>query len=175
MMIDELHKLELQGNARMSYTYRANGGLNQRAERHRQKLQLGILAYRKAAAALSCRMTALHNQRDQEIAQAIWDGVSVQSVATAAAMTPAKARSIGLAYEDLASGFSSVAARLETIRVLTEQVVRLDAEKEELRRQQEQLVLTALKTAQLEAPWLAALSGLSIERVNTLAQQKHRN
>ncbi|MEN8582752.1 hypothetical protein ABFP37_08600 [Burkholderia sp. RS01] len=159
----------------MSYTYRGKRSPDQQAEQRRQKLELGILAYCKAIGSISTRLSALRNQRDQEIAQAIWDGVAVQTVAAAAAMTAAEARSIGLACEDLGPGYCSAASRLETLSALTQQVARLHTAQKELLGQQEQLSLTALETTALDAPWLAAASGFSVERVNMLAQQKRRH
>jgi hypothetical protein len=156
----------------MSYTYRGKSSPFQQAEHRRQKLKLGILAYRKAATSISAKLVALRSQRDQEIAQAIWDGVAIQTVAVTAAMTAAEARTIGLSFENLQPGYSSAISRLETLRALTQQIRRLNAAQEELQRQQEQLILRALETTQLDARRLAAFSGLSIEQVNMLAEQR---
>jgi hypothetical protein len=69
----------------MSYTYRSRPSPDQQAELRRQKLELGILAYRKATTSICPRFTALRAQRDQEIAQAICDGLATRAVAVTAA------------------------------------------------------------------------------------------
>jgi hypothetical protein len=99
--------------------------------------------------------------------------VAIRAVAVAAAITAAGDRSIGRHFEDLGPPYSSAASRLETVCALAQRIGRLFAQ-EELRGQQEQLSLTALETTGLDVPWLAAALGVSIERVNMLAQQKRR-
>ncbi|TLM82480.1 hypothetical protein [Pseudarthrobacter sp. NamE5] len=78
----------------MSYTYR-NKGTGQQAEQQKQKLVFGILSHRRAITGIFARITTLDGQRDQEIAQAIWDDVDVPTVASTAGLTSATARSIG--------------------------------------------------------------------------------
>lgn len=158
----------------MSYTYRSKGTTGQRSELHKQKLNQALLTRRKVLTSISARLNALSEQIDREVAQAIWDDVAVRTVAAAAGITVSRARSLGLAFETLRSD-ATAKAHIETLRDLTQQAATLRAEQEELRRQQEQLVVTALQTGLLDAPWLAALSGLTLERVNMLGQQTRRN
>lgn len=154
----------------MSYTYRSKGTPEQHAERHKQNMNRGILAYGKAIAGIAARITALGSQMDQEIAQAIWDDVDVGTVASAAGITYAKARSIGLAFEDLPGSGTTAASHVKTLRALTQQAGWLHAEQQELRRRQEQLIVTARETGLLDAPWPATVSGLTIEQVNILSR-----
>lgn len=154
----------------MSYTYRRNGTPEQQTERHKQKLVQGILLFRKAIAGISGKITALGSQTDQEIARAIWDGVDVGTVASAAGITHAKARSIGLSFEDLPNSGASSTTLVRTLWAFTQQAQRLNAEQEESRQQQERLIVTALETRLLDAPWVVTVSGLTVEQVNILAR-----
>lgn len=127
----------------MSYTYRSEGTADQRAEQRRRKLYRGILAYGRAMAGIAARITALGSQMDQKIAQAIWDDVDVGTVASAAGITYTKPRSIGLAFEYLPDSGSTAASHVKTLRALTQQAGWLHAEQQELRRRQDQLIVTA--------------------------------
>jgi hypothetical protein len=159
----------------MSYTYRSKGSPEKRAERNRHKLSCGLLTYRKGIVSISARLSVLRSQTEREIAQAIWDNVAVRTVASAAGITAAKARSVGLAFEGLPHSGTTAKSHVQTLRALSQQTGRLKAEQEELRRQQEQLVVTALETGLLDGPWVAAVSGLTLEHVNVLAQQTRQN
>ncbi|MCO4272953.1 hypothetical protein NG701_00630 [Pseudarthrobacter sp. HLT3-5] len=159
----------------MSYIYRSKGTTEQRAERDKQRLTRGLLTYRKAIAGRSARLTALRSRMEQEIAQAIWDDVAVRTVASAAGITVARARSVALAFEDLPHSGTAAESHVKTLRALAEHTGRLKAEQEELLRLQEPLVVTALESGIQNTPWIAAISGLTIDRVNILAQQTRRN
>jgi hypothetical protein len=130
----------------MSYANRSQGTGEAEAEEHRQELDRGILSYRKSIATISVRLRALRNQADREVASA----------------------------DDTTSSGYSPESDVETLQTLTQRANCLEAEQAELRRQQEQLVVTALETGLLGAPWLAVISGLSLERVNVLALQAHQ-
>lgn len=153
----------------MTYTYRSKGATGQRAERDRQKLNRGLLIYRKGIASISARLSALRSQTEREIAQAIWDDVPVRTVASAVGITVTKARDVGLAFEDLPRSGTTAESHVHSLRSLAQEVRRLEAEQGQLRRQQEQLVVTTIETGLFGAPWVAAVSGLPLERVNVLA------
>lgn len=153
----------------MTYTYRSNGATEHGAERDRHKLNRGLLVYRKGIASISARISALGSRTEREIAHAIWDDVPLRTVASAAGITVTKARDGGLAFEDLPSSGTSAESHVHTLRSLAQEAARLEAEQGELRRQREQLVVTTLETGLLGAPWVAAVSGLSLDRVNVLA------
>lgn len=155
----------------MSYTYR-NKGTGQQAEQQKQKLVFGILSHRRAIAGISARITTLDGQRDQEIAQAIWDDVDVPTVASAAGLTSAAARSIGLTRNDLPHSGTTAATHIESIQALTQQAERLRAKHAELQQQQKQLIVKALESGALDPPWVAAISGRSIDHINALARAR---
>lgn len=157
-----------QDGSGVTRTHRSNGTTEQRAERDKQRLNRGFLTYRKAIADISARLATLRYQTEHEIAQAIWDGVAVRTVASAASITAATARSFGSASDGLPRSHTTAESHIRTLRVLTQQAGRLKAEQEQLRQQQEQIVVTALETGLLDPPWVAAVSGLSLERVNML-------
>jgi hypothetical protein len=158
----------------MSYTYRSRPSPDQQAEQRRQKLELGVRAYRKATTSICARLTAQAARGNRKSSKQIWDGMAIRAVTVAAAITAAEARSIGLAFKDIGPRYSSAASRLETLSALAQRIGRLSGQ-EELRGQQEELILTALETTGLDVAWLAAITGLNIERVNILAQQKRRH
>lgn len=159
----------------MIYTYRSQGATEQRAERDTQKLNRGLLVYRKGIASMSATISALHSRTEREIAQAIWDDVPVPTVTSAAGITVTKARDVGLAFEDLPRSETTAEYHVQTLRSLAQEAGRLEAEHGKLRRQQEQLVVTTLETGLLGAPWVAAVSGLSLERVTVLALRTRQN
>lgn len=158
----------------MTYTYRSKGATEQRSEQDRTKLNRGLFNYRKGIVGISARISALRSRTEREIAQAIWDDVPVRTVASAAGTTVTKARDVGLAYEDLPRSDTTAESHVCTLRSLAQEADRLETEQGELRRQQEELVVTALETGLLGAPWVSAVSGLPLERVNVLART-HRN
>lgn len=122
---------------------------------------------------MSARINALSRHLEHRMAQAIQDGVPLQSVAAAAGTTVAMARSVQLAYAGLPRSGTTPESHVKTLGALTLHAGRFKAEKEELRRQQEQIVVTALELGLLDAPWLAAVSGLSLE--NILARRTRQN
>lgn len=79
-----------------------------------------------------------------------------------------------MAFEDLPQSDTTAEFHIQTLRALTQRAGRLKAEHEELRRRREQLVVATLENGLLDPPWVAAVSGLTLERVNILAQQTRR-
>lgn len=159
----------------MTYSYRGKGATQQRTERDKEKLDRGLLIHRKGMASISAKVRALGGRLERGIAQAIRDDVPLRTVASAAGVTVTKARSVALAFEHLPRSGTTAESHVNTLRALTQKADRLEAEQRKLRLQQEQLVVTTLESGLLGAPWVAAVSGLSLERVNVLARQIHRN
>jgi hypothetical protein len=159
----------------MTYTYRSKSTPEQQSERDRQKLNRGLLLQRKDIADKSARIKALGGQLERAIAQAIWDEVPLRTAAAAAGVPVTSARSVGLAFEGLPHSSTTAKSHVQTLRATAQQSDRLKAERAELQRQQEQLVVAALETGLLETPLAAAVSGLTLERVNLLARQKRQN
>lgn len=158
----------------MTYTYRSKGASQQQVAKNQQKLSQGLLTYRRGIASLTAKIKTLRQQAESGVARAIWDEVPLQTAARAAGMTVVKAASLGLEFEDLPHSGTSPEFHLEALRALNQETTRLEAERQKFRQGQERLVVVALTTGQLDAPWIAAVSGLTLERVTALSEQTHQ-
>jgi hypothetical protein len=156
----------------VTYTYRSAGASQQQADHNRQKLSQGLLTYRRDITSLTARIKALRQQAENGVAQAIWDDVPLKTAAIAAGITVVKAASVRLEFEDLPHSGTSPESHVVSLRALNQQATSLEAERKKLRQQQEQLVVVALTTGLLDAPWVAKVSGLTLERVAALANER---
>jgi hypothetical protein len=155
-------------------TYPSDGASHQQADHNRRKLSHGLLTYRRDITCLTARIKALRQQAESGVAQAICDDVPLQTAASAAGITVVKAASVGLDLENRTHSGTSSESHVKALRTLNQQATSLEAQRKRLRQEQEQLVLGALTTGLLDAPWIAAISGLTLERVTALGQQEQQ-
>lgn len=152
----------------MTYTRRSEGASEDRAERKKQTMTRGILTYRRGITGISAKLRALRSEMDHEIIQAIHAGLAVRTVDSAAGVHVAEAIAVELPFENRPQSAAMASSRIETLRALNQQMRTLLAQLEEMRRQQEQLIVTALQVGRLGPPWIAAASGLPLEKIEAL-------
>lgn len=172
---EQQHKPLPPGCHDMTYTYRSKAGSEQRAVRDRQKLHQGLIIQGQGLARISSRLNSLRGELDSGIAQAIWDDVPVHVVACAAGVTPAKARSLALAWEELPHSGVTAKAHVQSLSAVSQQANKLEAARGELQKQQEQLIVRALETGLLDPAQLATASGLTLEQISILARPTRHN
>lgn len=111
---------------------------------------------------------------EYRIAQAIWDDVPMRAVASAAGVTVEKARTLGLAWEDLPETGITAESHIQSLHAVRQQTDRLLAERRNLVEQLEQFVVTTLERGLLGAATLAEASGLTVEHLTALASGQFR-
>jgi hypothetical protein len=157
--------------SRMTYTYTSKGAARELSEEDTQKLCRGLHVLRDNLTVISRTISSLNSRLEHGIAQAIWDEAPLTAVASAAGITTTKAISVGLSHEDLPNSDTPAEKQLQKIRDAGRQLDKLRIQQQNMRRQQEQLVILALTNSVLDETRVAAIAGLSPERVNLLAQR----
>lgn len=145
----------------MTNIYRSKATLCQRTAQYKQNLSRGLLNCRKSKISITAKLNALRSQREREMGQAIRDDVPARTVASVTGVIVATTRVIGWQYADLSCSPTTAKSHLKTLRALTQQANRLYTEQIPIRREQERLVVTALRSGLLDPPWVAAVSGLT--------------
>lgn len=148
---------------RLGYVHRSSQRTGNRLEVDRRKLKGALVLNRDALSKMSGRIKALTIQRDQEIARAIWGGMSISTVASAVSESIPKVQSTGLAFEEVPPSGLTADAHIAILQARGRQLKNAVAEREEAERRREQLVTLADRLQILDLKQLATLTGLSPE------------
>ncbi|MFE5838666.1 hypothetical protein [Arthrobacter sp. NPDC056493] len=113
-------------------------------------------------------MRALSVRLNQQIAQALCDGMKVTRLAEAAALSRWAVRTVGLSADDLIPSGLPAEQHLAGIRRLKSELADLEASKTALEGRRLNLLATARRRGVLDDYELAALSGLQRETIRKM-------
>lgn len=104
-------------------------------------------------------------RRNQQIADALWDGVPAAVVASATGTSLAALRTIGLSYEDMLPQGAHKDAHVATLLSTAKDLRNAEADKARLEHQRDHLIATAHRLGLHDEYQIAALTGISAPEI----------
>lgn len=168
-----LHPVDLPAADGGFYRYRGRRKPDRAAAQAEQLRQL-IREDRRRISFNASSMRALSARLNQQVAQALCDGVKVTGLAEAAGLTRWAVRTIGLSCDDLAPSGFPVEEQLAVIVALRSELAEIEASKADLERRRLKLLAAARRLGVMDEYELAALSGLQSEAIRKMNWGKVR-
>lgn len=149
------------------YTYRAKAPARPQtvAKGERAKLTHALAAHRQLLSHASSAIRTLTAARNEMIAQALEDGLTLATISAVTGENIRAVRTIGLAYDDLHPSGLPRGAHVDGLRAKSEQLKTAERHRDQIVNQREALIVTALRTQACDDLELASLTGLTPEHI----------
>ncbi|WP_235835598.1 MULTISPECIES: hypothetical protein [Arthrobacter] len=148
------------------YTYRAKAPRSQStANKEHAKLTDALAAHRQLLTHASSAIRTLTSARNEMIAQAVADGLTLATISAVTRENLRSVRTIALAYDELhPSGFSR-SAHLEALKAKSEELLGAERHRDQILERREALILMAFRTKACDDIELASLTGLTPDHI----------
>ena len=149
------------------YTYRSKAPVRPPAEakEERAKLMHALEGHRQLLSHASSAIRTLTAARNEMIAQALEDGLTLATISAVTGENTRAVRTIGLAYDDLHPSGLPRSAHVDALRAKSEQLKAAEKHRDRIVNQREALIVTALRTQACDDLELASLTGLTPEHI----------
>ncbi|MDP9907805.1 hypothetical protein [Arthrobacter bambusae] len=149
------------------YTYRAKVPARSQtvAKGERAKLTHALATHRQLLSHASSAIRTLTAARNEMIAQALEDGLTLATISAVTGENIRAVRTIGLAYDDLHPSGLTRGAHVDGLRAKSEQLKAAERHRDRIVNQREALIVTALRTQACDDLELASLTGLTPEHI----------
>ncbi|SLJ90761.1 hypothetical protein [Arthrobacter sp. P2b] len=138
------------------------------AELQAEKIRKLLKANRQRLAFNASSMRPLSARLNQQVAQALHDGLKVTRLAETTGLSRWTVRTIGLSFSDLLPSGLPAEQRLAMIMELKSELAELEASKADLEQKRLELLAAARRLGVMDDFELAALSGLQSETVRRM-------
>ena len=149
------------------YTYRATAPARSQtaAKGERAKLTHALAAHRQLLSHASSAIRTLAAARNEMIAQALEDGLTLATISAVTGENIRSVRTIGLAYDDLHPSGLPRSAHVDALRAKSDQLKAAERHRDQITEQREALIVTALRTQACDDLELASLTGLTPDHI----------
>jgi hypothetical protein len=149
------------------YTYRAKVPVRPQpvGKGDRAKLMHALAAHRQLLSHASSAIRSLTAVRNEMIAQALEDGLTLATISAVTGENMRAVRTIGLAYDDLHPSGLPRGAHVDGLSAKSEQLKAAERHRDQIVNQREALIVTALRTQACDDLELASLTGLTPEHI----------
>lgn len=134
------------------------------------RIHLELSESRRMLAAVDSRLRSLMRRRSDVTARALADRIPVAEIAKVARMTPTEVRIAGCGYADLHFAGLAKAQHLADVAGIASAMASALDQKTAIERGRRALIVEALRSGQLDAYQIAAVSGLTTEHVRIIAR-----
>ena len=124
-----------------------------------------LAAHRQLLSHASSAIRSLTAVRNEMIAQALEDGLTLATISAVTGENMRAVRTIGLAYDDLHPSGLPRGAHVDGLRAKSEQLKAAERHRDQIVNQREALIVTALRTQACDDLELASLTGLTPEHI----------
>lgn len=131
-------------------------------------IEKSLLENRQKLSQAVATARAITTRRNQEIAEALGDGVLQATIVAATAAAPKTIRTIGLSIEDMLPQGAHPDAHIIRVSSTTKELQDAEDEKTSLKRQRNHLIATAHRMGIYDDYKIAALTGVSAQEVRRL-------
>lgn len=149
------------------YAYRAKVPARPQtvAKGERAKLTHALAAHRQLLSHASSAIRTLTAARNEMIAQALEDGLTLATISALTGENMRAVRTIGLAYDDLHPSELPRGAHVDGLRAKSEQLKAAERHRDQIVNQREALIVTALRSRACDDIELASLTGLTPDHI----------
>lgn len=151
------------------YSYRSGTGASG-LQKERAKILKGLALRRQLLSQVVSTIRTLTTRRNEQIAQALEDGLTVAKIAALTGETAWTVRTIGLSYEGLYPSSTSRQTHLETILASNAELAAAEQRRAQLEDQRDRLVVRAWQTTDDDVLDLAMASGMTLDSVHKLTR-----
>lgn len=158
--------VSLQGRAGPGrYTYRAKAPRSQPLEAEHAKLTHALAAHRQLLSHAASAIRTLTAARNELIAQALEDGLTLTTVSTVTGENLRALRTIGLAYDDLHPSGLPRNAHVAALKQKSAELRAAERHRDQITERREALMVMALRKQVCDDLELASLTGLTPDHV----------
>ncbi|MFB8369689.1 hypothetical protein ACFC25_10015 [Pseudarthrobacter sp. NPDC055928] len=129
-----------------------------------------LLENRQALSQAAATVRAINTRRNQQIADALWDGVLPTAVASATGTSLTAVRTIGLSYDDMLPQGAHKDAHVATLLSTATELQNAEADKARLEHQRYELIVTAQRLGTYDDYQIAALTGISAPEIKRMVR-----
>lgn len=149
------------------YTYRAKAPARPEAaiDREHAKLRRALAEYRQLLSQASSAIRTMTAARNELIAQALADGLSLAAISAVTGEHSRTVRNIGLAYDDLHSSGLPRNAQLDALKATSWELKAAERHRDQITERREVLIVMALQTQVCDELELASLTGLTRDHI----------
>jgi hypothetical protein len=170
------------------YSYRSKAAVSEQHKEflhqeflhlEREKIFKGLALRRQLLSQVISTVRTLTTRRNDQIAQALEDGLTVAKIAALTGESAWTIRTIGLSYEGLYPSRTGRDEHLGVIRSITAEIAAAEGKRALLEEQRERLVVRACRVTECDVLDLAMVSGMTSEQVHKttrgLSRRSSRN
>lgn len=155
------------------YRYRGNASQTVAGSAAKEaNLRHAFRAERQALSEAVARTRAISSRLNENIAQAIWDGLPASTVAATTRKSVRMVRIISLAFEDLQPSESCPEVHLALLGSIGRELQLAEREKARVENQRNRLILKAHKKRQYDHFEIAALTGVKPEEIARMTRRR---
>jgi DNA-binding transcriptional regulator YdaS (Cro superfamily) len=151
------------------YTYRAKAPVEREdrapATGEHNKLIHSLTAHKQLLSQATSAIRALTAARNEMIAQALEDGLTLATISALTGENIRAVRTIGLAYDDLHPSELPRGAHVHGLKAKSEQLKAAERHRDQITEQREALIVRALRTQACDDLELASLTGLTPDHI----------
>lgn len=159
---------QVQGrSAAGRYTYRAgsHARTSSNANAEHAKLAHALGVHRQILSHAASSIRTLTSARNELIAQAVEDGISIATIAAAIGENARSVRTIALAYDDLHLSGLPRRVQLEALKAKNDALREAERHRDVIMERREALIAIALRTQACDELELASLTGLTPDHI----------
>ncbi|MFE4195635.1 hypothetical protein ACFRJ9_07215 [Paenarthrobacter sp. NPDC056912] len=147
------------------YTYRAKAPRPQAPEAEHTKLTHALAAHRQLLSHAASAIRTLAAARNELIAQALEDGLTLTTVSAVTGENLRAVRTIGLAYDDLHPSGLPRSAHVAALRQKSDELKAAERHRDQITERREALIVMALRNQVCDDLELASLTGLTPDHI----------
>ncbi|MCA4133281.1 hypothetical protein [Arthrobacter sp. M4] len=147
-------------------------GKDSEPQKEKDKLFKGLALRRQLISQVSSTVRTLTARRNEQIAQALEDGLTVAKIAALTGESAWTIRTIGLSYEGLFPSRTTRDAHLSAIQASTAELSAADRKRKLLETQRERLIARAYQLTDADVLDLAIASGMTLENVQKTTRRR---
>ncbi|BCW47395.1 hypothetical protein [Arthrobacter sp. StoSoilB5] len=153
------------GTGRYTYRARTPAGPQAAVKGEHARITRALAAHRQLLSHASSAIRTLTAARNEMIAQALEDGLTLATVSAVTGENVRAVRTIGLAYDDLHASGLPRNAQLDALKAKSEELKAAERHRDQITERREALIVMALQTQACDDLELASLTGLTQDHI----------